>query len=237
VVLAAKRQWSQATPYAGSLLVHVVVAVAVNWVLFRPIVVRYQSTIDVEVIDPKDFPKAVELPNAVPRPSAVSGTVSDATRPSEAGPADKTTEPPIYKPQEVGNGWFRSRTIFSEAEISDPKHKSLRAKLGQLESGTRTTQICDLEAILQITRSGLQYHPEGVVAYAMADVVRKGELLVANGAAFQSDGNWYNLSFRCRVSSRSQMVQGFEFAIGTAIRREDWESHGLPAHPVGLAED
>jgi hypothetical protein len=236
VVLAERRQWSEATPYAGSLLVHAVVAVAVSWVLFRPIVVKYENAIDVEVLDEKDLPKAVEPPTATLRPPAGAGTVRDATQPSEAGPA-KPAEPPIYKSQEIGNGWYRSKTMLSEAEISDPKHKPLKAKLGQLETGTRTVQICDLEAILQIARSSLQYHPETVVAYAMADVVRKGELLVANGAAFQSNGSWFNLSFRCRISPRSQIVQGFEFAIGTAIPREDWETHGLPAHPVGLAED
>jgi hypothetical protein len=161
VVLAERRQWSEATPYAGSLLVHAVVAVAVSWVLFRPIVVKYENAIDVEVIDQKDLPKAVEPPTATLRLPADAGTVRDATQPSEAGPG-KPAEPPIYKPQEIGNGWYRSKTMLSEAEISDPKHKPLKAKLGQLESSTRTVQICDLEAILQIARSGLQYHPETV---------------------------------------------------------------------------
>jgi hypothetical protein len=64
VVLAERRQWSKATPYAGSLLVHAVVAVAVSWVLFRPIVVKYENAIDVEVIDQKDLPKAAEPPTA-----------------------------------------------------------------------------------------------------------------------------------------------------------------------------
>jgi hypothetical protein len=236
VVLAERRQWTEATPHAGSLLFHAIVAVAVSGVLFRPIVVKYENEIDVEVIDQKDLPKAPEPPIASLRAPADARTVRDAVQPSGSGPG-KPAEPPTYKSQEIGNGWYRSKMMLSEAEISDSKHKTLKAKLGQLESATRTVQICDLEAILQITKSGLQYHPETVVAYAMADVLRKGELLVANGAAFQSDGSWYNLSFRCRVSPRSRIVQGFEFAIGTAIPREDWETHGLPAHPVGLAED
>jgi hypothetical protein len=236
VVLAERRQWSEAAPYAGSLLVHAVVAVAVGWVLFRPLVVKDDNAIDVEVIEQNGLAKALEPPAAIVRPPVNAGAMRDATEPSKAGPG-QSSEPPIYESQEIGNGWYRSKTMLSEAEISDPKHERLKAKLGQLEKGTRTVQICNLEAILQIARSGLPYHPETVVAYAMADVVMKGELLVANGAAFQSDGNWYNLSFRCRISPRSQVVQGFEFAIGNAIPREDWGTHGLPAHPVGLAED
>jgi hypothetical protein len=126
---------------------------------------------------------------------------------------------------------------LSEAEISNPKHERLRAQLGQLESNTRTVQICDLEAILQITGSRLEFHPVAVVAYATADVVAKGDTVVANGAAFQSDGEWYNLSFRCRISPRFQKVQGFDFVIGAAIPREAWEAHSLPTRPVGLAEE
>jgi hypothetical protein len=236
VTLADRRQWNEATPYAGSLLVHAVVAVAVSWVLFRPIVVKYENAIDVEVIDQKDLPKVAEPPTPVIRPPVDAGAVRNATQPLEAS-LGKPSEHPIIESQGIGSGWYRLETMLSAAEISDPKHKVLKAKLGQLESGTRTVQICDLEAILQITRSGLQYHPETVVAYAVADVVMQGEVLVASGAAFQSDGNWFNLSFRCRISPRSQIVKGFEFAIGNAIPREEWGSHGLPAHPVGLAED
>jgi hypothetical protein len=217
-------------------LVHAIVAVAVSCVLFRPFVVKYENTTDIEVIDQKDLPKAVEPPAPVLRPPANAGAARDATQPSEAG-GGKTTEAPVYKSREMRNGWYRSETMLSDAEISDPKHERLKTKLGQLESGTRAVQICDLEAILQIARSGLEYHPETVVAYAMADVVVKGELLVAKGAAFQSGGTWYNLSFRCRILPRSQIVQGFEFAIGTEIPRTEWETHGLPAHPAGLAED
>ena len=236
MVLAERRQWNEATPYAGSLLVHAAVAVAVSWVLFRPIVVKYENAVDVEVIDQKDLPKAPEPPTAVIRPPVDAGAVRNATQPLEASHG-KPSKQPTNESQGNGSGWYRSETMLSGAEISDPKHKLLKAKLGQLESGTRAVQICGLEAILQITRSALQYHPETVVAYAMADVVMKGELLVANGAAFQSDGNWFNLSFRCRVSPRSQIVKGFEFAIGNAIPKEEWGTHGLPAHPVGLAED
>ena len=65
----------------------------------------------------------------------------------------------------------------------------------------------------------------------------KGALVVADGAAFQSEGGWYNLSFRCRFSPGSEKVQGFEFAIGAPIPRKDWEAHNLPSHPAGLADD
>ena len=239
MVLAARRQWSEATPYAVSAVAHAALLIAASWGLTSPIVVRSQNAIDVEIIDQKAFAKSEEPPVAVPRappPPVDAGSSLNASNRSDAD-LGKPFEPSIQKPRRIENGWYRSETMLSEAEISGPKQQRLRARLGQLESGTRTIQICDLEAILQITRSGLQYHPEAVVAYAMSDVVVKGDMVAANGAAFQSEGAWYNLSFRCRISSRSQKVEGFEFAIGQGIPRNDWDAHGLPSHPAALADD
>jgi hypothetical protein len=238
VVLAERRQWNEAAPYAASALVHAALVIAVSWLLIKPPDIRDEGAIDVRIIDQKDLAKAEQPPVAAsspPQPLADTGVSHDAIRLPNASLGK--AEPLIQGLRRMENGWYRSEKMLSEAEISNPKHERLRAQLGQLESNTRTVQICDLEAILQITRSGLEFHPVAVLAYAMADVVAKGDTVVARGAAFQSDGEWYNLSFRCRISPRSREVQGFEFVIGAAIPREDWEAHSLPNRPIGLADD
>jgi hypothetical protein len=206
--------------------------------LIKPPDIGDEDAIDVRIIAQKDLANA-EQPPAVasppPQPPADTGAGHDAIDLPDASLGKP--EPLIQGFGRMENGWYRSEKMLSEAEISNPKHARLRAQLGQLESNTRMVQICNLEAILQITRSGLEFHPVAVVAYAMADVVAKGDTVVANGAAFQSDGEWYNLSFRCWISPRSRPVQGFEFVIGAAIPRGDWVAHSLPTRPVGLAED
>jgi hypothetical protein len=238
VVLAQRRQWNEAAPYVASALVHAALVVAVSLLLINPPHIRDEEAIDVRIIDQKDLANIEQPPVAaspLPQPLADTGSGHDAIHLPDASLGKP--EALIQGLRRMENGWYLSEKILSEAEISNPKHERLRAQLGQLESNTRTVQICNLEAILQITKSGLEFHPMAVVAYAMADVVAKGDTVVANGAAFQSDGEWYNLSFRCRISPRFRQVQGFEFVIGAAIPREDWEAHSLPNRPVGLADD
>jgi Domain of Unknown Function (DUF930) len=238
VVLAERRQWNEAAPYVASALVHAALVIAVSWLLINPHDITDEEAIDVRIIDQKELAKAEQPPIAAsppPQPLADTGVGHDAIHLPDANLGKP--EPLIQGLRRMENGWYRSEKMLSEAEISNPKHERLRAQLGQLESNTRTVQICNLEAILQITKSGLAFHPVAVVAYAMADVVAKGDTVVANGAAFQSEGEWYNLSFRCRISPRSRQVQGFEFVIGAAIPTEDWTAHSLPNHPVGLADD
>ena len=238
MVLAERRQWNEAAPYVASALVHAALVVAVSWLLINPRDVSDEESIDVRIIDQKELAEAEQPPIAAfppSQPHADTGVGHDAIHLPDVNLGKP--EPLIQGLRRMENGWYRSEKMLSEAEISNPKHERLRAQLGQLESNTRTVQICSLEAILQITRSGLEFHPVAVVAYAMADVVAKGDTLVANGAAFQSEGEWYNLSFRCRISPRSRSVQGFEFVIGAAIPRKDWKAHSLPNRPVGLADD
>jgi hypothetical protein len=238
VVLAERRQWNEAAPYVASALAHAALVVAVIWLLIAPHDISDEEAIEVRIIDQRELTKAEQSPSAAsqpPQPLADTGVGHHAIHRPDANLGKP--EPLIQGLRRMENGWYRSEKMLSETEISNPKHERLRAQLGQLEANTRTVQICNLEAILQITRSGLEFHPVAVVAYAIADVVAKGDTLVANGAAFQSEGEWYNLSFRCRISPRSRQVQGFEFVIGAAIPREDWKGHSLPNRPVGLADD
>jgi hypothetical protein len=238
VVLAERRQWNEGAPYVASALVHAALVIAVSWLLIKPYDLSEEKAIDVRIIDQKELAKAEQPPIAAsppPQPLADTGVGHDAIHLPDASLGKP--EPLIQGLRRMEDGWYRSEKMLSEAEISNPKHNRLRTQLGQLESNTRTVQTCNLEAILQITRSGLEFHPVAVIAYAMAEVVAKGDTVVANGAAFQSEGEWYNLSFRCRISPRSRQVQGFEFVIGAAIPREDWTAHSLPNRPVGLADD
>jgi hypothetical protein len=40
-----------------------------------------------------------------------------------------------------------------------------------------------------------------VIAYAREAVVRKGDAIIARGAAFHSDGRWYNFPYECQLSA------------------------------------
>ena len=88
-------------------------------------------------------------------------------------------------------------------------------------------QLCDIEAMAQITASVKPFEPDRVVAYAMADVKRIKDTLTADGGAFRSERKWYRLKFECRVSTNRERVEDFAFAVGDAIPKSQWEAHGL----------
>jgi Domain of Unknown Function (DUF930) len=237
VVLAEGRQWNEAGPYVASALVHAAFVIVVSLLLIRPPELKDEEAVDLKIIDQQDFAAAEQPPVAASRPPLLpdTGAAHDVIHLPDAGLVKPA--PLVRGLRRMENGWYHAERMLSGAEISNPKRERLRKQLGQLEANTRAVQICNLEAILQITGSGLEFHPVAVVAYAMAGVVTQGDMVVANGAAFQSDGDWHHLSFRCRISPRTWQVEGFEFVTGEAIPRQDWEAHSLPTHAVGLADD
>ena len=145
-----------------------------------------------------------------------------------------TANPP---PREETRIWRKAAQILSEATLADPRHKKLAARLRLLETNARLEQLCNLEAILQISQKETQFHPETVIAYAMRETRSDGDSIIADGAAFHSDGQWYNLAFHCRISPRQQKVSAFEFATGAAIPERDWAAHDLPRAAMQAADD
>ncbi|HMB48189.1 MAG TPA: DUF930 domain-containing protein [Afifellaceae bacterium] len=71
--------------------------------------------------------------------------------------------------------------------------------------------------------------PERLIAYAMAETKTSGHTMQADGGAFRSGGQWYNLRFRCGVTPDHEQVVSFEFRVGDPIPRGEWEKRKLPA--------
>lgn len=53
--------------------------------------------------------------------------------------------------------------------------------------------------------------------------------IAANGAAFRSRKNWYNLKFKCQLAQDGESVIDFEFLVGDPVARDKWDELGLPA--------
>jgi hypothetical protein len=237
VVLAEGRQWNEKAPYVASALVHAAFVIIISLLVIRPPQLKEEEAVDLKIVDQKEFAAVEQPPVAASAPPLLpdTGAAHNVIHLPDAGLVKPA--PLVRGLRRMENGWYHAERMLSGAEISNPKRERLRKQLGQLEANTRAIQICNLEAILQITGSGLEFRPVAVVAYAMAGVVTNGDIVVADGAAFQSDGEWYHLSFRCRISPSTRQVQGFEFATGAAIPGQDWEAHSLPTRAVGLADD
>ncbi|SDS03151.1 DUF930 domain-containing protein [Bradyrhizobium canariense] len=101
------------------------------------------------------------------------------------------------------------------------------ASLGRLDPQTRLEQICDYEAMDRIGHSGTGYHPDRAKSDVMTAPQHLGDLLVGTGAAFRSDGHWYQFSFKCRTARDHLKVLSFEYKVGAIIPETKWNSYGL----------
>jgi Domain of Unknown Function (DUF930) len=149
--------------------------------------------------------------------------------PPDAPSPDERREP-------QSDAWAQSRVILSSQELADPRNRKTAESLKHLEPQTRSQQLCDFEAILQINRQFNEYAVDFVVAYATEAAVRKGGVVIAHGAAFHSNGRWYNLAFECQLSPSQRDVAHLRFKVGDAIPSEQWADLNLPrtpANPLG----
>ena len=159
-------------------------------------------------------------------------------------PADEPAVRPSASENASGNitsidtkpAMIRATQMLSETMLSDPRSHGVTQALAQMNVEDRAAQICSLEAMGQIAKNDSRFYPELVSSYAMSQLKFKGRVVIAEGAAFQSSGTWYNLAFRCQTSPDRTRVQSFEFAIGDAIPHSKWSSlnltssHGWHSH-------
>ena len=118
--------------------------------------------------------------------------------------------------------------MLSAGALSTPEAEQARLALPTLADYDRRLQLCGLEAMEQIQAWQSTYSPERLVAYAMRDTRLRGDVVIADGAAFRSQGQWYNLRFECEVTQDLGKVVSFRFAVGDQIPYEEWAEHNLP---------
>jgi hypothetical protein len=177
---------------------HAVLLVALVYLLPQPLL---RSAPPVESIA-VELLSAEELAALFPEDEPVEPTPEPAVMPP---PPPPSTEPPLVL--------VHAETLYSAAALD----RVARRDLGRMTVDTRFEQLCDIEAMEQITRSGDQFRPVRAVAYATADIKVIGNLMIAEGAAFLSDGHWYRLSFRCEATPDRSKVVSFDFATGGPV--------------------
>lgn len=196
---------------AASLAMHGVFVVAALLLVPHPqaTVAPVPPSVSVEILAPDALPAA--------RPAAPP--VLAAPPPKSGGP------PPAAAPTEPG--MIVATRMLSAATLADPRSRGAVRDLATFSRQERMVQLCNLEAMDQIAAQHDGFRPETVVAYARSDEKISGDELHADGAAFRSRGNWYDLKFRCVLSAAQDRVVAFAFQIGAAVPRSDWEAFGL----------
>lgn len=229
---ARPRPARPATPaeFIASLALHAALVLAVAlFAMSSPLSPMPENAVETEVISARDF-DARFAPPPPPPPAAVAPS-DEATAPVAAEPSPVRQEPaapppavPLEPPDMV-----RPSQMLSEQALRKPGSRGLRQQLGRLVEEDRVAQLCNLEAMEQIHVWRRDLQPDRLVDYARSDTRMQDHTFIAQGGAFRSARNWYEVSYRCELDAGLAKVVGFAFRVGAAIPREDWAADNLPA--------
>ncbi|WP_246673473.1 DUF930 domain-containing protein [Mesorhizobium sp. B2-4-14] len=178
-----------------------------------------EERVSVDILTPEQFetstrPPPVPAVPATPKPRTAAPP--PASNPSKPQPP---SAPAMIRPTEMLSG----------KTLADPRSRQARADLATFASDERMVQLCDIEAMDQIRRWRADFQPDRVVPYATAEEKITDTTIAANGAAFRSRKNWYNLKFKCQLAQDGESVIDFEFLVGDPVARDKWDELGLPA--------
>jgi Domain of Unknown Function (DUF930) len=189
----------------------------------RELVVPPPEPVAVEIVTPAEF-QALQTPTEAP-PVLAGPAQAEESAPALPG-EDRL---PKSAPPVPTSPTFTATQFYASKILNEPGMERIRKGLRSLAPGERLVQLCNIEGLEQIRRAAIQYDPDTLVSYAMADPVTAGLTLTASGGAFRSRRKWYGLAFKCTVGADLESVSAFEFKLGDAIPQDQWEDHNLNA--------
>lgn len=178
-----------------------------------------EDTVAVQILSPSQFEATVAPP---PAPAALP-------RPAPEPAAIRPASPALPAPKSEPDGMIRAKKMFAADTLADPRSRSAVKELATFSDGEKVAQLCNLEAMGQVHAWRADFRPDRVVPYALKLDRREGDTIVANGAAFRSERNWYALKFKCQVAPDHRKVVAFEFQVGDPVPKTKWEELNLPA--------
>ncbi|QWW70293.1 DUF930 domain-containing protein [Rhizobium sp. WYJ-E13] len=198
----------------------------------EPVRPPLEDSIDVEVVTPPAIATPIPPP-AVRQPPDRENSAAEEAAPAAPETASREIAPSLPAlPKPVISGppeLTQAKVLFSGKTLASPRSRKAREMLATLSGGERNLQLCNLEALEQVSRSRPGSAPDLVAPYAMKPEKVRGASVEVEGGAFRSKGNWFNIWFRCEVDPTGKAVVAFAFAIGEAIPRDEWQERNLVA--------
>jgi hypothetical protein len=181
-----------------------------------------EKRIAVEILDPAQFEAVYRSPaGALPAPQLPDGLALPQNPPDIISfPADLPLPP--HSGEKIVARRFLSATAFD-----DPRSAKAKAALSAMLPDEKAIQLCNIEALEQITALDAEYQPDLLTAYSMQSVRLSATSVNAPGAAFRSRGQWFGVAFDCALTPDLAEVVAFEFRIGKAIPHEKWARYNL----------
>jgi hypothetical protein len=220
-------RWRDEWGAAASLALHLAL---LAFLLFRPAArppepLRPPEAIPIELVAPPPEAAPPKPPGALPftPPGKESEPPASPPPATAALPPSSTTLEPAPPA-----GMIRAEKMLADDALAAPGASAAKKVLAKLDPEERRLQLCNLEAVAQIEATRGDLRPERIIGYAKGEEDLKGNEIAADGAAFKSGGQWYLLSFRCRLSSDGEHVVGLDYRVGAPIPRSEWTRLGLP---------
>jgi hypothetical protein len=153
---------------------------------------------------------------------------AETAPPPPAPPPPVAAAAPASSAAPSATGMIRPTKMLSALALTDPGTAQAAKDLANFNGEERAVQLCNLEAMEQVRTWNPSYRPERIIAYATAEEVTAGDTIKAPGAAFLSAGAWYELDYECVLAPGRATVDGFQFKVGDAIPRDEWDADNLP---------
>lgn len=166
-----------------------------------------ERVISIELVPPPPVPQAS-------RPQPVLATPVAKSPPVAAAPAD---------------GMTAATRFYAAGILADPANEEVRKNFPLLASSEQVIQLCNMEALEQLRSADPAVLADALVGYAFGSVDVRGNEIDAEGGAVRSGGTWFHFRYHCAVAPDIASVSAFEYALGTAIPRDQWEEHFLNA--------
>ena len=115
-----------------------------------------------------------------------------------------------------------AKTLFSRSATDD---LVATTAMGNMPRGVRASELCLTELREQLLNASPPYFPELLPSARL----KKGTVLDVRGAAFRTNAQWYDLSYRCEVNENATKVVSFAYGVGAPIPPGEWKRRGLPA--------
>lgn len=201
---------------ALSLLAHAGLVLVAAVAITRTLPPSSIRSIEVEIVNAPITP-----PAAAAAPPPELATTGDAAAAAEAVPA-----------AEAETGEIHASRLLAESILATPQNRQVRNALPTLAPFERMVQLCDIEAVEQVRLANPAAHPDTVEAASFADAQIVDGVLVAAGAAYRSDRQWYHMTFRCTPRGDLLAVADFSLTLGEPIPEAEWDAHNLIAEDV-----
>ncbi|MEH6728370.1 MAG: DUF930 domain-containing protein, partial [Hyphomicrobiales bacterium] len=174
---------------------------------------------------PADAPKA----DAEPQPETDDEKLTEQTTPDT--PEPEKSEPLKPRPvpagpatigpksdAEPGQRVQKAPTIPAPGRpIVIPRKRVVPEEEKVVVGDRKRETLCHDAAKSEVTKSRPELKPDVVISSAIVPSEAAANIIVANGAAFRSEGRWYNFKFRCEADPFEEKLIAFDFLIGPAF--------------------